>query len=138
MEQCDRIQPCTACSLHQIAEICHYDLSEQERQPILQAEALKEKDKAIAHLQNELQLLRSNRIKDEPLEDDEVDSQNPSRKMRLPPRSLKRDGPHEEQAWQQDAAETNLYLGQPGVTNVVDEVRPSFIVKCKDVRTANS
>ena len=121
MEKCDRIQPCTACSLHQIAEICHYDLSEQERQPILQAEALKEKDKAIAHLQNELQLLRGSQVKNEPLDDDFGSHQ--TKKMRLPPRSLKRNGSHEEQQLQQDGPDANLYLGLPGVTSVVDEVR---------------
>lgn len=103
-------------------------MSEQERQPILQAEALKEKDKAIAHLQNELQVLRGNRIKEEPLdEDDDFDNHHPARKMRLPPRSLKRTGgPHEEQQQMpSDAADASLFLGHPGVTNVVDEVRIS-------------
>lgn len=52
--QCDRVQPCTACSLHQIAHECAYDLTEQERQPILQAEALRQKDKEIERLRNEL------------------------------------------------------------------------------------
>lgn len=52
--QCDRVQPCTACSLHQIAHECTYDLTEQERHPILQAEALRNKDKEIERLRNEL------------------------------------------------------------------------------------
>ena len=85
---------------------------------------MKEKDKAIAHLQNELQLLRGNHIKDEPPDDDDFDS-HPARKMRLPPRSLKRSGPHEEPQLQQDEPDANPYLGHPGVTNVVDEVRLS-------------
>ena len=52
--QCDRIQPCTACSLHQVARECVYDLSESERHPILQAEALREKDNEIARLRLEI------------------------------------------------------------------------------------
>ena len=106
--------------MHQIAEICHYDLSEQERQPILQAEALKEKDKAIAHLQNELQLLRGNPIKNEPFDEDFQGHQ--TKKMRLPPRTMKTDDPYEEQRAQQEGQDANLYLSHPGVTNVVDEV----------------
>ena len=59
LAQCDRLQPCTACSLHQIAESCHYELTEAERQPILQAEAIKLKDKEIARLRQENHLLRA-------------------------------------------------------------------------------
>ena len=55
--QCDRIQPCTACSLHQQADLCHYELTEAERHPILQAEALKGKDREIARLRDEIRML---------------------------------------------------------------------------------
>ncbi|MCJ1280978.1 hypothetical protein MMC26_000296 [Xylographa opegraphella] len=55
--QCDRIQPCTACSLHQQADLCHYELTEAERHPILQAEALKGKDREIARLREEIRML---------------------------------------------------------------------------------
>lgn len=43
--------------MHQIAELCHYDLTETERHPILQAEALREKDREITRLRHEVQLL---------------------------------------------------------------------------------
>ena len=59
------MQPCTACSLHQIAELCHYDLTEGERHPILQAEALKEKDREIARLELVIEQLNSNANKSE-------------------------------------------------------------------------
>ncbi|MCJ1436203.1 hypothetical protein MMC27_005581 [Xylographa pallens] len=55
--KCDRIQPCTACSLHQQADLCHYELTEAERHPILQAEALKGKDREIARLREEIRKL---------------------------------------------------------------------------------
>ncbi|MCJ1379164.1 hypothetical protein MMC17_002264 [Xylographa soralifera] len=55
--KCDRIQPCTACSLHQQADLCHYELTEAERHPILQAEALKGKDREITRLRAEIRML---------------------------------------------------------------------------------
>lgn len=118
--QCDRIQPCTACSLHQIAEICQYDLSETERQPILQAEALKEKDKAIAHLQHELAVLRGERIKSEPADEDV--GGHGSRKMRLPPRSLKRPLEEDDHPFASESHDGNPFFDNPGLTNVADEV----------------
>ena len=118
--QCDRIQPCTACSLHQIAEICQYDLSETERQPILQAEALKEKDKAIAQLQHELSLLRGESIKAEPTEE-EFNGQQ-TRKLRLPPRTLKRSTEHDNHTFPNNATDTSVFFDNPGMTNVADEV----------------
>ncbi|MCJ1311059.1 hypothetical protein MMC25_004729, partial [Agyrium rufum] len=56
--KCNRVLPCSACSLNQNSQGCHYDLSDAERKPILQAEALrklekslKEKTDALAQLQ---------------------------------------------------------------------------------------
>ena len=43
--------------MHQIAEQCAYDLTDIERHPILQAEALREKDKEIARLRSKLNSL---------------------------------------------------------------------------------
>ena len=40
--------------MHQVARECVYELSESERHPILQAEALREKDKEIARLRLEI------------------------------------------------------------------------------------
>lgn len=123
MCQCDRIQPCTACSLHQIADICHYDLSETERQPILQAEALKEKDKTIAQLRNDIASLRGDSVKPEPVED-EFPGFTP--KMRLPPRTHKRPPASEDCHLQGFKEKDSIYFGNPSVRNVVNEVgKPS-------------
>ena len=43
--------------MHQQAEHCHYELTGTERQPILQAEALREKDREIARLRQALQVM---------------------------------------------------------------------------------
>ena len=56
--QCDRYLPCSACAQHQIGHECKYDLSESERQPILQAEALKDKQREIDRLKQENEELR--------------------------------------------------------------------------------
>lgn len=119
--QCDRIQPCTACSLHQIANHCHYDLSESERQPILQAEALKEKDRSILRLRNEIQLLRGNPVKAEPVDDDESGRIRP--RMRLPPRSSRRSATLGQKRFYGEPLDDNIYFGTPGMTSVVQEVR---------------
>lgn len=118
--QCDRIQPCTACSLHQIATHCHYDLSEFERQPILQAEALKEKDRSILRLRNEIQLLRGQPIKTEPLDDDQSGQIRP--RMRLPPRIPKRTTTVGQKRFHGGSFDDNIYFGTPGLTSVVQEV----------------
>ncbi|KAL8712728.1 MAG: hypothetical protein Q9225_006882 [Loekoesia sp. 1 TL-2023] len=118
--KCDRIQPCTACSLHQIAGMCQYDLTETERQPILQAEALKEKDKAIASLRNELQLLQGQpRVKLEPREDD-LSMENPHR---MPVASIAPTRPANirQRRYQGVILNDSIYFGTPGTTNVVEE-----------------
>lgn len=120
--QCDRIQPCTACSLHQIAGMCQYDLTETERQPILQAEALKKKDKAIASLRNELQLLQGQpRIKMEPRDDDS----SMERPHRMPVASITSNRPAHARAqhYQAGAPNDSIYFGTPGTTSVVEQVR---------------
>ena len=120
--QCDRIQPCTACSLHQIAGMCQYDLTEAERQPILQAEALKEKDKAIASLRNELQLLQGQpRVKMEPRDDDfPMDSPH-----RMPMASIAPTRPANirQRHYQGGMPNDSIYFGTPAMTSVVEEVR---------------
>ena len=121
--QCDRIQPCTACSLHQIAELCEFDLSEAERQPILQAEALKERDKTIANLRNEMAILRGEPIKAEPT-DDNIFARS-GQKIKLPPKVTKKPSPPlpplQMQAFSGDLND-NIYFGSPGMTSVVEEV----------------
>ncbi|KAL8750987.1 MAG: hypothetical protein Q9184_006221, partial [Pyrenodesmia sp. 2 TL-2023] len=99
--------------------MCQYDLTETERQPILQAEALKEKDKAIANLRNELQLLQGQpRVKMEPQDDDlAMDhpyqmpvSIAPIRPAHPRQRRLQSSTPHD-----------SIYFGTPGTVNVVEE-----------------
>lgn len=120
--QCDRIQPCTACSLHQIAGMCQYDLTETERQPILQAEALKEKDKAIASLRNELQLLQSQpRVKMEPRDDDLA--MDPSHRLPMASIASSRPVNVRQRRYQGSMLNDSIYFGTPGTTSVVEEVR---------------
>ena len=119
--------------MHQIAEICQYDLSETERQPILQAEALKEKDKAIAHLQRELSLLRGDPVKSESTDEDSNGSA--ARKMRLPPRALKRSAAAEDNDhFPHEPASGATFFDNPGLANVADEVcdikkPPDFLLR---------
>ncbi|KAL9123878.1 MAG: hypothetical protein Q9217_006735 [Psora testacea] len=115
--KCDRIQPCSACSLHQIAEICRYDLSETERQPILQAEALKEKDRTIASLRNEVASLRGGSLN---AEADERGGAAPQ-KMRLPPRSPKRLYYQDQNTHQPNPGDDHFFRDEPGVTNIADD-----------------
>lgn len=120
--QCDRIQPCTACSLHQIAGLCEFDLTEAERHPILQAEALKEKDKTIAHLRNDLAILRGEPIKSEPV-DDVVSFGQSGPKIKLPPRvSPKKPAALAQKRIYLGEMNNNIYFGSPGMTSVVEEV----------------
>jgi len=133
--QCDRIQPCTACSLHQIADICQYDLSETERQPILQAEALKEKDKTIAHLRNDLALLRGESIKPEPVE--HVLPASSNRKLRLPPRAHKRSSVSDEAYSRGLEVGNSIYFGHPGMNNVVHEVGLPSVVSTLLIRCSS-
>ncbi|KAL8942820.1 MAG: hypothetical protein Q9216_001435 [Gyalolechia sp. 2 TL-2023] len=118
--KCDRIQPCTACSLHQIAGMCQYDLTETERQPILQAEALKEKDKAIASLRSELQLLQSQpRVKMEPRDDDLA--MDPSHRNPMASIASSRPVNARQRRYQASMLNDSVYFGTPGTTSVVEE-----------------
>lgn len=122
--QCDRIQPCTACSLHQIAGMCQYDLTETERQPILQAEALKEKDKAIANLRNELQLLQGQpRVKMEPRDDDLSMDHPYQMPVAIAPT---RPAQPRQRRFQSGTPHDSIYFGTPGTASVVEEVRVTF------------
>ncbi|KAL8814381.1 MAG: hypothetical protein Q9223_006386 [Gallowayella weberi] len=123
--KCDRIQPCTACSLHQIAGLCQYDLTETERQPILQAEALKEKDKVIAHLRHDLQQLQGQpHVKMEP-RDDDLSMSSPHR---LPTSSVTPTRPLNirQRRFQGGILNDSIYFGTPGTTSVVEEVRSTY------------
>ena len=116
--QCDRIQPCSACSLHQIADICHYDLSEAERQPILQAEALKEKDRTITSLREEIASLRGQSVKPEP---EDVGGGN-AQKIRLPPRSPKKSNQQTHQIHYHGQQEDQVLSGEQGMIGMADDV----------------
>lgn len=103
--------------MHQIADQCRYDLSEAERQPILQAEALKEKDKAIARLRNEVEILRGHPIKTEPFDD--LIPLRSTQKIRLPPKvAVKPPGVSRKRFQNGDG----FYFGSSGMTNVIEEV----------------
>lgn len=106
--------------MHQIADQCRYDLSEAERQPILQAEALKEKDKAIARLRNELEILRGHPIKTEPLDD--LLPLRSTQKIRLPPKVPIKPLCLNRKRLHGGAAVDSIYFGSPGMTNVIEEV----------------
>ena len=106
--------------MHQIADQCQYDLSEAERQPILQAEALKEKDKAIARLRNEVDLLRGNPIKSEP-SDDGLSTRIPQ-KMKLPPKVAMKPANVAQRHPQSNASIENMCFGNSSMTSVIDEV----------------
>lgn len=106
--------------MHQIADQCRYDLSEAERQPILQAEALKEKDKAIARLRNELEILRGHPIKTEPV-DDRLPLRS-TQKIRLPPKGPIKPLCLNRKRLHGGAAVDGMYFGSPGMTNVIEEV----------------
>lgn len=106
--------------MHQIAEICRYDLSESERQPILQAEALKEKDKAIAQLRNELSLLRGEEIKAEAFEDSYHGTSH--EKVNLPPRSPKKSSNHGQKQFPHVDVDNMVFFQHPQETTVADEV----------------
>ena len=106
--------------MHQIADQCQYDLSEAERQPILQAEALKEKDKAIARLRNEVEVLRGHPIKAEPVDD------GPSplgpQKMKLPPKVAMKSPNAAQRHLQSNASIESMCFGNLGMISVIDEV----------------
>ncbi|KAL9604280.1 MAG: hypothetical protein Q9219_000678 [cf. Caloplaca sp. 3 TL-2023] len=100
--------------------MCQYDLTETERQPILQAEALKEKDKAIASLRNELQLLQGQpRVKMEPRDDDiSMDSSH-----RIPVAAIAPTRPVNirQRHYQGGMLNDSIYFGTPGSLSVVEE-----------------
>lgn len=101
--------------------MCQYDLSETERQPILQAEALKEKDKAIASLRNELQLLQGQpRVKMEP-RDDDLSLDNPHR-MPIASIAPTRPAHIRQRRFQGVVSNDSIYFGTPGASSVVEEV----------------
>lgn len=106
--------------MHQVADQCRYDLSEAERQPILQAEALKEKDKAIARLRNEVEILRGHPIKAEPLED--VQSLRSTQKIRLPPKAPLKPSSLSQRRLHSGVSADGFFFGSPGMTGVIEEV----------------
>ena len=117
--QCDRVQPCTACSLHQTADTCDYDLTESERRPILQAEALKEKDKKIERLQEEIQMLQGRSFKSEQIEEDSIFPRSES-EIQHQQRAIRPTLTH--QGLQNDAFDNNIYFGCPSMAAVAQEV----------------
>ncbi|KAL9585054.1 MAG: hypothetical protein Q9212_001744 [Teloschistes hypoglaucus] len=105
--------PCRSRKV-KIAGICQYDLTETERQPILQAEALKEKDKAIAHLRNELQRLQSQpHVKMEPRDDDL--SMNSHPRMPVPPSNIR------QRRHRTVVVNDSIYFGAPATSSVMEE-----------------
>ncbi|KAL9097087.1 MAG: hypothetical protein Q9163_006382 [Psora crenata] len=106
--------------MHQIAEICRYDLSEAERQPILQAEALKEKDKTIASLRNEIASLRGESGKS----DHEDHATTSQKKMRLPPCSPKKPWyqAHPGRRGQNRQADDQDRLEESEMTSIADDL----------------
>lgn len=113
--------------MHQVADQCQYDLSEAERQPILQAEALKEKDKAIARLRNEVEILRGHPIKPEPLDD--VQSMRSAHKIRLPPKAPLKPSSLSQRRLHSGVVADSIYFGSPGMTSVIDEVGLTYFPK---------
>lgn len=114
--------------MHQVADQCQYDLSEAERQPILQAEALKEKDKAIARLRNEVEILRGHPIKPEPLDD--IQLMRNTQKIRLPPKAPLKPSGLGQRRLHSGVAAGGVYFGNPGMTSVIDEVSSLYFPNC--------
>ncbi|KAL8850536.1 MAG: hypothetical protein Q9221_004493 [Calogaya cf. arnoldii] len=91
-----------------------------ERQPILQAEALKEKDKVIAHLRHDLQQLQGQpHVKTEPRDDDH--SMNGLH--RVPTSSMAPTRPLNirQRRFQGGMLNDSIYFGTPGTPGVVEE-----------------
>ena len=100
--------------------MCQYDLSETDRRPILQAEALKEKNKVIASLRNEIALLRGDATNFE-LDDNALASQQ---KIRLPPRSPK----GSQQKSRHSQGDDYPFSGESSIIGVADDVcRPHVL-----------
>ena len=112
------MQPCTACSLHKIAEHCVYDLTESERQPILQAEALREKDKEIDRLRHQIVSLGGPLAK-------EPHNGSDAKKKRKPGSTLKngrRAGSNRQKGVSNDLDADCGFLGTPDMVNITKEV----------------
>lgn len=106
--------------MHQIAELCHYDLTEAERHPILQAEALREKDKEIARLRDEVQQLGGQPIKSEfPGIEDEKHS---NRKAGPAPRVPKKPQSLRQKRRRKGEPGENVFFGSPSLANIIEEV----------------
>lgn len=103
--------------MHQIAECCQYDLSEAERQPILQAEALKERDREIARLRNQVVILGGQPIKVESPIDEQA-----GRASIAPPKVPPKPANISQRRFHDGSAEASLYFGTPGIANVIEEV----------------
>lgn len=100
--------------------MCQYDLSEADRRPILQAEALKEKNKVISSLRNEIALLRGESTKFD-LDDTALASQQ---KIRLPPRSPKAS----QQQSRHSQGDDYAFSGESSIIGVADDVcRPHLL-----------
>ena len=97
--------------------MCQYDLSEAERQPILQAEALKEKDKTIVALKDEIAALRGESVKPEYEE-----PAGPSQKLRLPPRSPKKASPDGNSARLLSQGNERNGFAETGIIHMADDV----------------
>lgn len=93
----------------------------------MQAEALKEKDKTIAQLRNEVAALRGDPIKAEPV-DEVVSFGQSGPKIKLPPRVSSKKPPTLAQKREYlGEMSANIYFGSPGMTSVVEEVGPESI-----------
>lgn len=103
--------------MHQIAECCKYDLSEAERQPILQAEALKDRDREISRLRDQVLILGGQPIKVESSADEQsISPSNAAPKVPPKPPNISQRRFHD------GTAEASLYCGTPGIANVIEEV----------------
>lgn len=87
---------------------------------------MKEKDKTIAHLRNDLALLRGESVKPETVEDVLPSSSN--RKLRLPPRAHKRSSVSDDVYAHGLEVGNSIYFGNPGMNNVVHEVGLPLVV----------
>ena len=115
------MQPCTACSLHQIADSCHYDLTEAERHPILQAEALREKDKEIARLRRQIEILGGGQsIKSEDGPSGHA-GQEPGDVPRVPKKPVNL----RQKRLNKGEVADSIYFGTPGMASVIEEVGDS-------------
>ncbi|KAL8713403.1 MAG: hypothetical protein Q9220_002602 [cf. Caloplaca sp. 1 TL-2023] len=100
--------------------MCQYDLTETERQPILQAEALKEKDKAIAHLRSELQRLQSQpQVKLEPRDDDFT--VNGHQRIPMPSLAPTRPVNVRQRRYHGAVLSDSIYFGTPRMASVMEE-----------------